>query len=66
MTHFTFIAAAYGVSLLGLGLLTLVLVLEYRGQKRLLVELEARRKTRRRQAAERTLAARSTTVEKSA
>ncbi len=66
MTHFTFIAAAYGVSFLGLGLLTLVLVLEYRGQKRLLVELEARRKARRRQAAERTLAARSAAVEKSA
>lgn len=66
MTHFTFIAASYGVSLFGLGLLTLVLVLQYRGQKRLLVELEARRKTRRRHAAERTLAARPAAMETSA
>lgn len=65
MTHFTYIAASYGVSFIGLGLLSLVLVLEYRGQKRLLAELESRRKTRRRQAAERTLVA-AAAVEKSA
>ncbi len=65
MTHFTFIAAAYGVSILGLGLLTLWLVLEYRGTQRVLAELEARRKTRRRQAAERTLATQAGALEKS-
>ncbi|MGQ3671122.1 heme exporter protein CcmD [Xanthobacter sp. TB0136] len=65
MTHFTFIAASYGVSILGLGLLTLWLVLDYRGTKKVLEELEARRKSRRRQAAERTLATRADALEKS-
>ncbi|MGQ3675092.1 heme exporter protein CcmD [Xanthobacter sp. TB0139] len=64
MTHFTFIATAYGVSLLGLAVLALWLVLDYRGQKHLLDEMEARRKRRRREAAERQLEARRAEAEK--
>lgn len=48
MTHTAFIAASYGVSLLGLGLLALWLVLDYRSQRRTLSELEARGVGRRR------------------
>ncbi|WP_238122702.1 MULTISPECIES: heme exporter protein CcmD [unclassified Xanthobacter] len=42
MTHFIFIAASYGVSLLGLVLLTGWMVVAYRGQRRALADLEAR------------------------
>ena len=42
MTHFLFIAASYGVSVIGLGLLTLWMVLAYRSQRRALADLEAR------------------------
>lgn len=48
MTHFVFIAASYGVSLLALGLLTLWLLLDYRSQRRTLSDLEARGIGRRR------------------
>ena len=48
MTHFVFIAASYGVSLLALGLLALWLMLDYRSQRRTLSELEARGVGRRR------------------
>lgn len=47
MTHFAFIAAAYGVSVLGLAVLAAWLVLDYRGQKAALAGLKARdRKSR--------------------
>lgn len=42
MTHFLFIAASYAVSVIGLGLLTLWMVLAYRSQRRALADLEAR------------------------
>ena len=47
MDHFTFIAASYAVSVLGLGLLAGWLMLDNAAQKRALAELEARGITRR-------------------
>ena len=51
MDHFTFIAASYAVSILGLGLLAGWLMLDNAAQKRALAELEARGITRRSRAA---------------
>ncbi|MFG1479516.1 heme exporter protein CcmD [Xanthobacter sp. V4C-4] len=51
MSHFLFIAASYGVSVLGLGLLTAWMVLSYRRQQRILAELDARGIRRRPRAA---------------
>ncbi|MFG1349720.1 heme exporter protein CcmD [Xanthobacter autotrophicus] len=42
MSHFTFIAASYGVATLGLGLLAAWLLVDYSHQRRALAELEAR------------------------
>lgn len=47
MDHLFFIAASYGVSLLGLGLLTAWTLLSYRRERRALAELEARGLRRR-------------------
>ncbi|WP_454916659.1 heme exporter protein CcmD [Xanthobacter sediminis] len=47
MDHVLFIAASYGVSLLGLGLLTAWTLLSYRHEQRALAELEARGLRRR-------------------
>ncbi|MFG1432287.1 heme exporter protein CcmD [Xanthobacter sp. V2C-8] len=47
MSHTFFIAAAYGVSLLGLGLLAAWMLLSYRHERRTLAELEARGLRRR-------------------
>ncbi|MFH3478873.1 heme exporter protein CcmD [Xanthobacter variabilis] len=51
MSHLLFIAASYGVSLLGLGLLTGWILLSYRREQRMLRELEARGLRRRARAA---------------
>jgi heme exporter protein D len=47
MDHLFFIAAAYGVSLLGLGLLTGWALMSYRHEQRALAELDARGLRRR-------------------
>ncbi len=47
MSHTFFIAASYGVSLLGLGLLAAWTLLSYRHERRALAELEARGLRRR-------------------
>lgn len=48
MSHFTFIAAAYGVSVLALAVLALALLFDYRAQKEALKVLKARdRKSKR-------------------
>ncbi|MFG1358953.1 heme exporter protein CcmD [Xanthobacter pseudotagetidis] len=51
MEHFTFIAASYAVSALGLGLLAAWLLVDNAAQKRALAELEARGVRRRSSAA---------------
>lgn len=51
MSHGVFIAAAYGVAVLGLGALALWLVLDNLAQRRALKELEARGIRRRSDAA---------------
>lgn len=47
MEHFTFIAASYAVSILGLGLLAAWMLIDNAAQKRALAELEARGVRRR-------------------
>lgn len=47
MSHFAFIVASYGVSLLGLGLLAAWLLADYARQRRALEDLEARGLRRR-------------------
>jgi heme exporter protein D len=47
MEHFTFIAASFGVSLLGLALLAAWLLIDNAAQKRALADLEARGVRRR-------------------
>ncbi|MFG1288318.1 heme exporter protein CcmD [Xanthobacter versatilis] len=42
MSHFVFIAASYGVTTLGLGLLAAWLLADYGRQRRTLADLEAR------------------------
>ncbi|BAF90454.1 MULTISPECIES: heme exporter protein CcmD [Azorhizobium] len=49
MNYDLFIGAAYGVAILGLGGLTLALILDNRAQRRALKELEARGIRRRAQ-----------------
>lgn len=51
MDHLLFISASYGVSILGLGLLTGWMLLSYRREQRTLAELEARGIRRRARAA---------------
>lgn len=42
MSHFAFIAASYGATFLGLGLLAGWMIVDYARQRRILRELEAR------------------------
>jgi heme exporter protein D len=47
MSHFAFVATAYGISALGLLLLAAWILIDQRGRKRELAELEARGVRRR-------------------